>query len=363
MLRLTFKNLLARKLRLVTTGIAVFIGVAFMAGTMVLTDTVTATFDSLFRDVNAGIDVQVRKASSVEAGGMEVRGRVEDDLISTISAVDGVGNAVGFIQGFTQITGTDGEPVGNPGRGAPTFGMSWVDDPDLNPFTLAEGRAPRADNEIVIDRGSAKEGSIELGDTIDVDAAKPAPKMTVVGIAVFGNADSPLGASVTLYTPTAAQAYVGDPGMVDVIGVRAADGISDEVLRSRIDAVLTDDYEAQTGAEVTEENQNQMASNLSFFSTFMLTFALIALFVGSFIIYNTFSILVAQRMREVALLRAVGASRRQVVGSVIVESIAVGLIAAVLGIAGAASPACSRACSPRSASTSPPADWCSRPEP
>ena len=334
MLQLTFKNLLARKLRLVTTGIAVFIGVAFMAGTMVLTDTVTATFDSLFRDVNAGIDVQVRKASSVEAGGMEVRGRVEDDLISTISAVDGVGNAVGFIQGFTQITGTDGEPVGNPGQGAPTFGMSWVDDPDLNPFTLAEGRAPRADNEIVIDRGSAKEGSIELGDTIDVDAAKPAPKMTVVGIAVFGNADSPLGASVTLYTPTAAQAYVGEPGMVDVIGVRAADGVSDEVLRSRIEAVLTDDYEAQTGAEVTEENQNQMASNLSFFSTFMLTFALIALFVGSFIIYNTFSILVAQRMREVALLRAVGASRRQVVGSVIVESIAVGLIAAVLGIAG-----------------------------
>ena len=332
MLAVTAKNLWGRKLRLFTTGVAVFIGVAFMAGTMVLTDTVRATFDALFASVNAGVDVEVRRAATVEAGGVNVRGRVEDSLVPTIAAVPGVASAVPFVQGFTQITGADGEPIGNPGRGAPTFGMTWVADPALNPFTIVEGREPRADNEIVIDRRSAEVGGLRVGDAVDLDTAKPAPTMTVAGIAMFGQADSPLGASVVLYTPHAAQLYVAEPGVSDVITVRAEEGVSQETLRDAIVAALPEGLEAKTGAEVTAENQNEMADNLSFFSTFLMTFALVALFVGSFIIYNTFSILVAQRTRETALLRAVGASRRQIVTSVVLESVVVGVIAAVLGV-------------------------------
>ncbi|HVM40258.1 MAG TPA: ABC transporter permease, partial [Acidimicrobiia bacterium] len=332
MLSLTLKNLWARKLRLVTTGVAVLIGVAFMAGTLVLTDTVQATFDDLFADVNAGMDVQVRRASTVESDGFEVRGRVDASALPIVESVDGVELAAGAIQGFTQITGTDGKPIGNPGQGAPTFGMSWLDDDDLNPFDVVEGRAPEADNEIVIDRGSAKDGKISVGDVIELDAARPVPPMTVVGIVMFGNADSPGGASFVGYTLEAAQAYVGEPGQYDAIVVRAADGVTQDELRSRIEAALPDGLEARTGAEITAENQSDIREGLSFFSTFMLTFALIALFVGSFIIYNTFSILVAQRTREVALLRAVGASRRQVLQSIVVESLAVGVIASVLGL-------------------------------
>ncbi|HEX7167185.1 MAG TPA: FtsX-like permease family protein [Acidimicrobiales bacterium] len=332
MLAITFKNLRARKLRLLTTGLAVLIGVAFMAGTFVLTDTIQRTFDDLFAGVNAGVDVQVRQASNVEVDGFEARGRLDESVVAQVAAVDGVATAVGLVQGYTQITGKDGEALGNPGRGAPTFGMTWVDDPDLNPFEVVEGRAPQRPGEVVVDRGSAKKGDLAVGDTIALDTAKPIPPMKLVGIVRFGAADSPGGASVVGYTHADAQAYIGEPGKVDAIVVQS-DGVpTDDALRDRILDALPDGLEARTGAEITEEDQNAIGEGLGFFSTFMLSFALVALFVGSFIIYNTFSILVAQRARELALLRAVGASRRQVVGAMLVEALVVGLIASSIGI-------------------------------
>jgi putative ABC transport system permease protein len=328
----TFKDLWARKLRLLTTGIAVCIGVAFMAGTMVLTDTITRTFDDLFASVNRGTDVQVRDRATADSEEFASRGRLDEALVAQVAAVDGVALAVGEVFGYAQVVGRDGEPIGDPGRGAPTFGGSWTGDDDLNPFHVVEGRAPQQEDEVVVDAKTAKEGNLTVGSTIRVIGQRPIPPVELTGIVRFGSADSPAGASFAGFTLRAAQQYIGEEGKVDSISVKARPGVSQDELRDRIIDALPRTVEVRTGAQVTEDDQSSIRQGLSFFGTFMLTFALIALFVGSFIIYNTFSILVAQRSRELALLRALGASRRQVVASVLIEAVLAGLAASAAGV-------------------------------
>ena len=237
------------------------------------------------------------------------------------------------IQAYAQIVDKDGEPMGDPEMGAPTYGANWLADDDLNPFDLAAGRAPEAADEVVIDQGSAKAAGYQVGDDASVLTQAGEQAVTIVGIATFGGTDSPGGASFALFTLDAAETYLTAPGKVDAIKVVAADGVSDEQVVERIAQVVPDQVEVLTGAEITAEDQSDIKEGLGFFNTFLLTFALIALFVGSFIIYNSFSILVAQRGRDMALLRAIGASRRQVLGSVLLEAVVVGLIASVVGLA------------------------------
>ena len=334
MFRATIKDLSARKLRLLTTSIAVLLGVAFMAGTLVLTDTIGQTFDDLFADVNSGTDAYVRGEAAFEAdelGGQ--RARLDESLADTIGGIDGVAVAAPSIQAYAQIVDKDGEPMGDPEMGAPTYGANWLADDDLNPFELAAGRAPEAADEVVIDQGSAKAAGYQVGDDASVLTQAGEQAVTIVGIATFGGTDSPGGASFALFTLDAAETYLTAPGKVDAIKVVAADGVSDEQVVERIAQVVPDQVEVLTGAEITAEDQSDIKEGLGFFNTFLLTFALIALFVGSFIIYNSFSILVAQRGRDMALLRAIGASRRQVLGSVLLEAVVVGLIASVVGLA------------------------------
>jgi putative ABC transport system permease protein len=186
--------------------------------------------------------------------------------------------------------------------------------------------------------------------------------VTVTGIARIGGADSPGGATFTMFTTEAAQRYVGEVGKFDSISIAADKGVSQQELVERLEKVLPKGVEAVTGATVTEENQDAMREGLSFFNTFMLVFALVAVLVGGFIIFNTFSITVAQRTRENALLRAIGASRRQVLANVLLEALGVGLVASVLGLVrGSHWLRVSRRCLPRSASTSRRAASCLRP--
>jgi putative ABC transport system permease protein len=332
-LKATVKGLLARKLRLVTTSLAVLLGVAFIAGTLVLTDTIGRTFDDLFANVNAGVDAHVRAESEVrDAFGEPQRGRVDAALVERVAAVEGAAAAEGFVQGYAQLVDQEGAPVGNPGEGAPTYGLSWPEVDALNPLTIAEGRAPAATGEVVIDRASARSTGYGPGDRARVLTRTGAHDVTVVGVARFGQVDSPGGASLVVFPSEDAQAWVAEPGRFDAIQVVAADGVSEEALRDGVAEVVPAGTEVLTGAEITEEEQSAIREALGFFNAFLLTFALIALFVGSFIIYNTFSILVAQRTREMALLRAIGASRRQVLGSVLVEAAVVGLLASGLGL-------------------------------
>lgn len=332
MLRITLRELFANRRRLASTFLGVLLGVAFLAGTLVLSDTIRRTFDTLFADVNEGVDGWVRSSSTIDGQFTATRGRIEDDLVPIVDEVDGVAVAEGVIQGFTQIVGSDGEPVGNPDMGAPTFGGNWSDTKDLNPFTLVAGRAPRADAEVVIDKKSADDGKLEVDDRTTVITPAGPIQVTIVGIAKFGDADSPGGASFTSFTLEAAQRYVAQPGKLDAVAAVARGGISEEQLVTRIDAALPDGVEAITGDQLTKENQDDIQEGMSIFTTFLTVFAGVALLVTVFSIYNTFSIIVAQRTRQMALMRALGASRTQVVRSVLLEALVLGLLASVIGL-------------------------------
>ena len=333
MFRTTLKNLAARKLRLLTTSLAVLLGVAFMAGTLVLTDTIGKSFNDLFADVNAGTSVYVREEATLTNDMLgDQRGRLDDSVVDDIAAVDGVKAVEGYTESYAQLVDTKGEPMGNPDMGAPVLGASWLSTDELNPFDLTEGTAPRSDDEVVIDKGSADKGPFAVGDTVSVLTKAGTQSVEVVGIATFGGTDSPGGASFTMFTPDAAQKYLTEPGKVDAIKVVAEDGVSDKDLAARIAPVVPDNTQVMTGAEITKEQQSDIKEGVSFITMFLLVFALISLFVGSFIIYNSFSILVAQRSKEMALMRAIGASRRQVLGSILFESVVVGLVASISGI-------------------------------
>jgi putative ABC transport system permease protein len=331
--RIAFKSLLARKLRLVTTSLAVLLGVAFMSGTFVLTDTIGRTFDTLFADASAGTDAVVRSKAVLQGDFGNQRDRVSAAVLDTVRSVPGVADVAGHVEGYAQVVGRDGKAVGNPGQGAPTFGRSWTTVAKLNPFRVVDGTAPTSDDTVVLDRYTAKTAGYGVGDTITVLVEKGPQRVRVAGVATFGEADGTGGATNVMFTTAAAQRLIGAPGTYDIVAAVAADGVSQTELRDRLARALPATAEAVTGKQYTEENQSAIKRQLRFFNTFLLVFALVALLVGSFIIYNTFSIIVAQRGREMALLRAVGASRRQVLASVLVEAVVVGLIAAAVGLA------------------------------
>ena len=335
MIRTTIKGLLARKRRLFTTALAVTLGVAFMSGTLVLTDTIGKTFDDLFGDVYKNTDAVVRAETAFEgprSTGAQ-RGRVDASLVGTVRGVTGVAAAEGQILGYARLVGKDGKAIGNPQMGAPTYGANWSDNPELNPWTLAAGQAPRADNEVVIDKKSADDGGLAVGDTATVLVQGPPQQVRITGIATFGAADSPGGASFVMFNSPAAQRLVAEPGKFDSIAVVAAGDVGQANLVARIARVLPPRTEAITGEAITKEVQSETKQGLSFFNTFMLIFAVVALLVGGFMIFNTFSITVAQRTRENGLMRALGASRRQILASVLIEAVAVGVMASVLGMA------------------------------
>jgi putative ABC transport system permease protein len=333
MLKVTLKGIAAHKIRLLTTTLAVLLGVAFMAGTFVLTDTVGKTFDDLFATVDAGTDAVVRMPASVKSDEMGTqRPNIPARVLAEVERTPGVAAAEGSVQGYAQIVGKDGKAIGKPSNGPPALGFAWPTVPELNPLNLVAGKAPTRAGEVVIDKHSADEGDLRVGDRTTILTQKPPAQMTVVGIVKFGDADSPGGATVAAFDLETAQQLIGQPGTFDHIAAVADDGVSQNELKANLERTVGPGHEVVTGATYTEENQSDIRKGLSFFNSFMLTFALIALFVGSFMIYNTFSIIVAQRAREMALLRAIGAGRRQVFTSVVAEALAVGVVASVAGI-------------------------------
>lgn len=336
MWRVTWTGLIAHRVRYALTTLAVLLGVAFMGGTLVLTDTVSRTFDGLFADVYRSTSVVVRAAQAYSPAltFTSQRAQINASLIPQVSSVPGVKEVRVGISGYAQLVGRDGKPIGNPAQGAPTLGQAWNDITAMNPYNIvAGGRPPRAPREVAIDKHSASVGHLRVGDQVTI-LTKAAPAVyTITGLVRWENADSPLGASISLFTQATAEEILGTPGEVDEIAVSADPGISQSVMAERMRAALNNPrLEVVTGKQITEENQTAVHKSLAFFNTFLLVFALIALFVGSFLIFNTFSIVVAQRLRELALLRAVGASRWQIAGTVLGEAVAVGFLASVAGL-------------------------------
>jgi len=335
MFKIALQSLLARKRRLVTTALAVIIGVAFTAGTLVLTDTMKSIFNDLSAGVYKNTDAVVRATAVFNGPNQmgEQRPNIDASLVPALSHVPGVAAAEGSVLGYTRLIGKDGKPIGNPGSGAPTLGGNWGTVPGLNPFHLVSGHTPQAPDEVVIDKQSATTGHLKMGDTTTVIASGPPQRVRIAGIVGFGTADSPAGASVVLFTTPVAQRLVAEPGKFNTIGFVADRGVSQQQLVSNLKRALPPGTEALTGAAIIKETQDSFQKGLSFFSTFFLIFAAVALLVGAYIILNTFAITVAQRTRENGLLRALGASRRQILASVLIEALAVGVIAALLGLA------------------------------
>jgi putative ABC transport system permease protein len=331
MRKATLKGLMAHKLRLALTALAIVLGVGFVAGTYVLTDTITGTFDNIFGTVTAGTDVTVRTKSDFEQqGGPSLRDPLPASLATQIQGVDGVKVVQGSVQGYAQFIGKDGKPVTTQ---APTFGQSFGPTSDLNGSAVArEGRMPSGPDEVVVDARTAKKEGFVLADRVKILFEGPPREFTVVGIIGFGEVDNLAGATFAGFDIPTAQDVLKRTDQFDSIDVVANDGVSQDQLRERIAGTLDPKYEAITGESLADELNKDIKGFTGFLSTAMLAFAGVALFVGSFIIYNTFSIIVAQRTRELAMLRCLGASRRQVLNSVLAEALIVALVASAIGI-------------------------------
>ena len=334
MLRIALKGILGRKARLVLTSLAVILGTAFLSGTAVFSATLNRTFDNLFSDVFRNVDSYVRSTQVIEADfGAEERQRIPAELIATIEAVPGVGDVQGDIQAFARIIGKDGQPLGSEGAGPPTFGSVGEEFKGAL-WTISEGKFPSNSTEVALDEASAKAGNYVVGDTVKVVAQAGSRDFTLVGIAGYGDVRSPGGATFALFDLVTAQEFLAKPGFVDAILISGDGSVSDEQLAQAINAAIPSSYKTETltGAQITQETQDQIGTALSFFSILLSTFSYIALGVGSFVIYNVFSISAAQRQRENALLRAIGASKKQVTRAMLIESVVVGLFGSVIGL-------------------------------
>jgi putative ABC transport system permease protein len=333
MLALSLKGFGARKLRVSLTVIAVALGVALIAGTYVLTDTINRSFDSIFTTAYAGTDVSITPQDAVDAGNMEPATTLPASLLERVERQPEVASATGAIFTAGAMFDADGERLGT--QGPPTFIASAQPEP-FEVFEPVEGKLPTAAGEVAILKQTADGNDIAIGDTVEVVGNGPREPLRVVGLLEIGGSESFGGTVVALTTLEEAQRLTGKEGEFDEISVEAAEGVTPTQLRDALRPVVReemgDSARVRTGAENADRQAEDVKSELGFLRTALLAFAGIALFVGAFIIFNTFSITVAQRMREFALLRTLGASKRQVMGSVLFEGLLIGVLGALAGL-------------------------------
>ena len=330
MRNVTIKGLLAHKLRLALTALAIVLGVTFISGTFVLTDTLNNTFTMLFGNIYQKIDFQVRGVAQLGSGANAARNELPESLLATVRGVPGVQAAQGEVGGYAQFVAQDGKAIQT--GGAPTLGASFDPDQQISDLHIIAGGPPVTSDDVVMDAGTAQKYDFTVGQRVRILFAGPPRTFTIAGIAQFGSANNLAGATLAAFTLPTAQAVLQEVGHLDDINVVAAPGASKPAVQRDIARALPPGVEVVTGQTVVNEQTSSVSQALSFFSTALLVFAFISLFVGGFTIFNTFSIIVGQRTRELALLRIVGASRRQVFRSVLAEAAIVGLVSSVIGL-------------------------------
>ena len=330
MLKVGLRGVFSRKLRAFLTALAVFLGVALMTGTYVLTDTFTNSFGQIFDESNKGTDVAVVPREAVDSQQGADPPAMPERLVKDVRKVDGVAEAAGgiFSAGVSLID-DDGDRIGS--TQAPAFGASTQPE-RFEAFDYPEGRPPQGPDEVAVDKLSADNENLEIGDQITIAGAEAARPYRIVGIAKLGEVDSFGGATVAILPLREAQRLADKRGELDQISVAADEGVAPEELKRRIAEVMPRSVEVRTGEENAEQQTEDIEDDLGFLKIALLIFAWIALFVGAFTIFNTFSITVAQRTREFGMLRTLGASRRQVLTSVLIEALVIGAIGAGLGI-------------------------------
>lgn len=334
MRRLTFRSLLSHKLRLALSALAIVLGVAFVAGTMIFTSTLAKTFDDLFDSTAADINVAPRAAFDVGltgTGGSGAVATVPASVVDDLARVDGVDAAAGVVQvEGVYVLDRDGKVLST--GGAPGIGLSWTVESSLSSATITAGRAPERAGEVALDTATIESTSYRVGDAVTVLTPGPRVTATLVGIFRFGTTGGAAGASLTAFDTATAQELLGAPDEFTEVVASADQTVTDDVLKDRVVLAIGTDYDVKTHEEQADSLSTAVQGQLSFFNVILLVFAGVALFVGSFIILNTFSMLVAQRSKELALLRALGASRGQVTRLVLTEALALGLVGSTLGL-------------------------------
>lgn len=347
MIRAALKSLLGRKVRLLLSTFAIVLGVAFVAGSLIFSDTLNRSFTALFASTVG--DVVVRPENAATGDGAPSTVTIPASVVADLEKVPGAARADGNVVSFgVFVVGKDGKVVS--GFGPPAIGGSWNDAPaghGLEGLSIVAGRAPEGSEEVVLDGRTVERAGYYLGEKVTIipsttlqvvekrDAPIDVKPLTprLVGIVGFPSGGSLNGATYAAFdTPTAQDLFLGGKDEFNDIWVTAEDGVSQGQLRDEVEQVLPDGLEAITGDDSADESASQLMQAVSFLTTFLLIFAGISLVVGAFLIVNTFSILVAQRSRELALLRALGASRRQVTWSVQLEAFVLGVVGSTLGL-------------------------------
>jgi len=333
MLALTLRGLATRKLRTALTAFAVVLGIALVSGTYLLTDTINSAFDEVFQTANRGVDVVVTPArvfGTSNNGASTAPSPLNASVLERIRGVPGVAFASGSVQGLGQIYDKHDKPI--VATGPPMF-IFDVTARRFDPFVWVAGRPPRAPDEVTLDKFSADKAGYKVGDTLKLSGQGPQETFRLSGIAKFGTASSLGGAAIAIVIRPTAERLLDLHDQFTTIDIAADSGTTPTQLASAIRAVLPASVATvRTGQEQAASDAQDIKDNLSFLRTFLFVFAGIALFVGAFLIANTFSITVAQRTRELALLRMIGASGRQVLRAVVGEALAIGLLASVVGL-------------------------------
>ncbi|MDX6312811.1 MAG: putative transport system permease protein, partial [Streptomyces sp.] len=322
MFRTALRNVLAHKARLLMTVLAVMLGVSFVAGTLVFTDTIGDAFKKSSAKSHRSVSVAITPDSGSTY--------LSDRLLTAVRALPGTQSATGSVSGFTAVADKKGKLIGS------GWSTTGANDAGAAKYPMADGRAPRTSSEVALDRKTADRAGYKVGDTVRMSVDGPVLKQTVTGIFTTDDGNVAAGGSLVLFDTATAQKLFAKPGQYSEIDLKAAAGTSQAALKAEVDSVLPAYAKGAgtvTGQKLADDEAKQISSSLSGFNTALLAFAGIALFVGIFIIANTFTMLVAQRTKELALLRAVGASRRQVTRSVLIEALLVGLVAGVSGLA------------------------------
>ena len=328
MLKIALRSVLLHKLRLTLTAVAIVLGVAFVSGTFVFTDSIKASFDDLFSDVNAQVDFFVRGTSEFGS----TAATLDESIVETVRAIDGLEIVVPSVDGIAQLIDKEGEPIG--GAGPPTLGFSYLPGGEgISPIDVRQGDSwPTEPGQVVIDTFAAEANDLGVGDVIDIITPVGVEPFEIVGIATFGDADNLLGATLAVFQFEEAQRIFDMEGQVSSISLTAVDRVDKLLLQASIADLLPAQVEIVTGSDQTQDDLSEIDEGIGFITTILLVIAGVAVFVGAFIIQNTFRIIVAQRTRELAMLRAVGATGRQVTFMVGIEALLVAVVASVIGI-------------------------------
>lgn len=333
MLRVTLRGIRAHAVRLLATLLAVLLGVGFMAGTEMLGATLKRTFDDVFADVYGELDAVVRSSTEIASPFGPLRAPIDATALDAMTGNSSVAAAAGQVEGVVLILGPDGKPTASATTGPPTLGLNWIEAPELNGWELVDGAAPGGPDQVVLDAGTAEDTGYRPGDRVTIEIpALGAREFTISGVARFGDMENLGGADTVLFDTATAQELLGETGRFSFVSIAAADGVSQDQLVAALRPTLPAGTETITGAQFIDESADPFRGFIDQFTQFITYFGYIALFVGGFIIYNTFNVIVAQRTRELALLRAIGASRGQVLGAVVTEAAVVAAVASVLGL-------------------------------